>query len=558
MNESKGSESDGTESFSMPSFSKFVPPPFEKLADHVPNSVDTGSSQTPPFAGFVPPPIEELANLIPEYEILEFIDKGGMGAVYKARQKRLDRLVAVKLLPPNLGDTVGLAKRFKREALAMAKLNHPHIVTVHDFGETSLGHLYIVMEYVEGTDLRWLIHAKKLQSTEILPLICQVCEAIQCAHDHGIIHRDIKPANILIDTHGHAKVADFGLAKLRENGIDLSAISSPNCAMGTPAYMAPETLSPGEEGESEVDHRADIFSLGVMIYEMLTGSVPSGAWEPPSKCVGADKRFDDVVYRAMQPNREQRYQQVSEISGTFSGSSRRRSGKNSQSANGVSKRRGAGLWIAGTVISIVILSGYFLYSLNRNNGGFTFPFAGAAVFGDARVLTPGRSFELQRSLAQWVLNKGGVVNIQSDGNDSLRFVDYSQAVNSPGLPEQPFEVWRINLQGQAYFSDDDLRQLVIRSNGLSSLRNLNLKSTAITSEGLAHLGALADHLKELSIENTPAVVDSGVPHLGKLQNLQILFISPLNQQTGAGASEITEEGKSALAEALPKCSVKWR
>src|SRR5579885_970520 len=171
----------------------------------------TDAKQSP----FQPPTVAELAAKIPQLEILELIGQGGMGAVYKARQKELDRIVALNILTPGIGDDPAFAGRFAREAKALARLNHPGIVTIHDFGRAD-GLFYFLMEFVDGVNLRQLLHAGRVSPREALAIVPQICDALQFAHDQGIVHRDIKPENILLDRRGRVKVADFGLAKLVE------------------------------------------------------------------------------------------------------------------------------------------------------------------------------------------------------------------------------------------------------------------------------------------------------------------------------------------------------
>jgi serine/threonine protein kinase len=243
-------------------------------------AADTVTDGSPPFH---PPSVAELAAKFPQLEILELIGKGGMGAVYKARQKELDRVVALKILPPGIGDDPAFAERFAREAKALAKLNHPGIVTIYDFGRAD-GLFYFLMEFVDGVNLRQLLHAGRVSSREALAIVPQICDALQFAHDQGIVHRDIKPENILLDRHGRVKVADFGLAKLvGSNGraelplgsdaqqrVPTSELTDAGKVMGTPNYMAPEQ----KEHPDAVDHRADIYALGVVFYQMLTGELP--------------------------------------------------------------------------------------------------------------------------------------------------------------------------------------------------------------------------------------------------------------------------------------------
>ncbi|MCW1885289.1 serine/threonine protein kinase [Luteolibacter flavescens] len=268
-----------------------------------------------PRAPFVPPSLEEMAAIFPQFEILELIGQGGMGAVYRVRQRELDRIVALKILPPSIGEEASFADRFAREAKALAKLNHPGTVTIHEFGQQ--GRLYfIVMEFVDGVNLRQLLENGRISPREALAIVPQICDALQFAHDLGIVHRDIKPENLLIDRRGRVKVADFGLAKLVGGETDDagatgfasgSMVTEAGKVMGTPRYMAPEQL----ESPAEVDHRADIYSLGVVLYQMLTGELPGERLEPPSKKVRLDVRLDEIVLRALEKQPELRYQQAS-------------------------------------------------------------------------------------------------------------------------------------------------------------------------------------------------------------------------------------------------------
>jgi len=255
----------------------------------------------------IPPEPGELAAQFPRLEILELVGVGGMGMVYKARQPRLDRLVALKILPIDSMPDPSLAERFEREARALAKLSHPGIVTLHDFGQTD-AYCYFIMEFVDGTNLRKLIQAKSLAPRQTLEMIRQICEALQYAHDENVVHRDIKPENILVGKKGQVKIADFGLAKLLGSRQDTSLTAS-QLVMGTVNYMAPEQ----RESSRDVDHRADIYSLGVVFYEMLTGEVPMGRFDAPSKKAPIDARLDEVVLHALEREPSRRYQSVSEI-----------------------------------------------------------------------------------------------------------------------------------------------------------------------------------------------------------------------------------------------------
>jgi predicted Ser/Thr protein kinase len=266
------------------------------------------AAYTPIGSGFVPPAPAELQSAFPHLEILELLGKGGMGAVYKARQTGLDRLVAVKILPPEVSQDSAFAERFTREARALAMLNHPNIVGIYDSG-TAGGYYYFVMEYLDGVNLRQAMRSGELKSAEALKIVPQICEALQFAHDEGIVHRDIKPENVLLDKRGRVKIADFGLAKLLGKTAPDISLTGTQQVMGTMHYMAPEQL----EGSRDVDHRADIYSLGVTFYEMLTGELPIGRFAAPSKIVQIDVRLDEVVLRSLEKSPEQRYQQASEI-----------------------------------------------------------------------------------------------------------------------------------------------------------------------------------------------------------------------------------------------------
>src|SRR6266404_5348934 len=267
---------------------------------------ETGSEAAP----FEPPAVAELAPLFPHLEIIELLGVGGMGAVYKARQPGLDRFVALKILPPQVSNTPGFAERFNQEARALARLSHPNIVAVHEFGQVN-GLPFFIMEFVDGLNLRQLQRSRKLSAREALQIVPQICAALQFAHDEGIVHRDIKPENILIDKKGRVKIADFGIAKIMGREPDV-ALTQTQGVLGTPPYMAPEQV----EKPQTVDHRADIFSLGVVFYEMLTGELPLGRFAPPSsrmRGVQVDVRLDEVVLRTLEKEPERRYQNASQV-----------------------------------------------------------------------------------------------------------------------------------------------------------------------------------------------------------------------------------------------------
>lgn len=255
------------------------------------------------------PSPELLEKSLRGVKVIEMIAQGGMGAVYKACQVDLDREVAIKILPPETSHYPGFAERFRREARAMAKLDHQNIVTVHEFGQTDDGLFFIIMSYVDGASLAQVLETGQLAPHQALGLVSQLCDALQYAHSQGVVHRDIKPGNILLSKDGQIKVADFGIAKLYENDPADTQLTRPGMSVGTPDYIAPEQTADSRS----VDHRADIYSMGVVFYQMLTGEIPKGVFAPPSSKSQVDPRLDPVVMKAMKSEPEKRYQHASEI-----------------------------------------------------------------------------------------------------------------------------------------------------------------------------------------------------------------------------------------------------
>jgi serine/threonine protein kinase len=273
-------------------------------AARLPLMVDPADVPKPaaPAAGRESPCLSpvELTNLLPQYEVERVIGVGGMGAVYLARQRSLDRWVALKLLPAR--EDAEAAGHFIREARAMARLVHPHIVAVYDFGQTADGHFFLAMEYVDGGDLHRRTLAGEVTPERARQVIAQVCEALQFAHGQGVIHRDIKPANILITSDWQVKVADFGLAR------DLQAAGTPDEAeYGTPDYVAPERWTAG----AAVDHRADVYSLGVVIHELLTGKTPAAAGSRAGR--GLPPGFAGVLSKCLMHDPARRYGSATEV-----------------------------------------------------------------------------------------------------------------------------------------------------------------------------------------------------------------------------------------------------
>ncbi len=250
---------------------------------------------------FDAPPPEELGARLPAYDIESLIAVGGMGAVYKAKQRSLDRDVAVKILPRELSADASFRASFETEARAMARLNHPNLIGVYDFGTVD-GMLYIVMEFVAGKPLYYSSYGIQVDPEQAVQLIQGICDGLGHAHENGIVHRDIKPANILLTPRAQPKIGDFGLAHPED-------AEGPGLVMGTPGYTAPEVV----ENPHAADQRSDLYAVGVILYELLTGKPQEAQSPPPSAVAAVNNEMDAIWRRATHPDPAQRYQTVTEL-----------------------------------------------------------------------------------------------------------------------------------------------------------------------------------------------------------------------------------------------------
>ena len=266
---------------------------------------------------------EPLSLHVQGYEIQELIGGGGMGEVYRAVLLARGKEVAMKVVAGRLTRDPEVTTRFEGEVAALSQLDHPNVVRVLDHGETANGRHFLVTEYVHGCDLRRLLRAQRLETERAFDIFAKVCAGVAHAHERGLVHRDIKPANILIGLDGTVKVADFGLAKTLVDTSLWYGFTQTRDTFGTPYYVAPEVT----RGAEEADKRADVYALGVLLYELLTGTVPMGKYTPLSERVGMDKKLDSIVAAALADDPRRRTGSVTELAANVAAvAARHRSG----------------------------------------------------------------------------------------------------------------------------------------------------------------------------------------------------------------------------------------
>ena len=466
-----------------------------------------------------------MQALLPQYQFLALIGRGGMGAVYQVRHLSLNRTVAIKVLPTALVAEAesDFATRFRLEAKMMAKLSHPGIVSVFDSGEAS-GLLYIVMEYVDGTDMARMIQSDgKLPPEQAVALLAEVCDALHYAHQNGIVHRDLKPANLLVTREGRVKIADFGLAKHHDE--TLLGLTKTNVTIGTPDFLAPEAWTPG----TVLDARADLYSLGVTLYQMLTGEVPRGLWKMPCVKVGVDARFDAIIDKAMQPERAARYQSSTELRGdlerirTEPRSAEHHSTRGERSISQPSDVRRSETVptrhrILGMAALVVLLLTFVWFMLAQREAKLASSLATNA--------TPIRPVPTVRDAARWLVQERAEFRIVSNGRElavssdadlpdgdfqivTLSFDRWQSSPPKPPPPEKEFEVLR----------------------AVKTLRHAYLRLPGVTDAALTFLAGNLE-LKTLTISGSKEVTEGVLAHLANLPNLESLVISHAPKLTG--------------------------
>jgi serine/threonine protein kinase len=475
-----------------------------------------------------PPSLEEMQAWLPAFEFLSLIGRGGMGVVYQARQLSLNRRVAIKTLPAGLvGDPESdFAARFRLEATTLAKLSHPGIVSVFDSGETH-DLLYIVMEYVDGTDVARMIQAQgKLPPGEAVEMLTQVCEAMEYAHQNGIVHRDLKPANLLVTRQGRVKIADFGLAKHHDE--TLLELTKTNVAIGTPEFLAPEAWTPG----TRLDRRADLYSIGVTLYQMLTGEVPRGLWKMPSVKVGTDPRFDAILDRAMQPEREARYQSCLELQGDLhqieaepwivdappTSVTQSAAVTTEALAPNPAPAGRRPIWLAAFILPALLVVVLLLVtqqakeSRNRTSNIST-------------NALPARNEPTIHDAAFWLVREGAEVTIVSHGQEST-------LSDEAEVPADDFEIQRLVFDRWKSLPEPPPPEKdfgVLRA--IKTLRHAYLRLPGVTDGSLTFLADNRE-LRSVTISGSDRVTDRVLESLAKLKHLEFLCISHAPQLTG--------------------------
>ncbi len=526
------------------------------------------ATQAPGTApGGEPPSQAEVTAAFPQFEIIQLIGVGGMGTVWRARQPKLGRHVALKLLPASLAERdPAFAERFEREGQLLARLHHPNIVAVHDSGRAG-NFFYLVMEFVDGVNLRQAMRASRFTPAQALAIVPKICDALQYAHEEGVLHRDIKPENILLDVKGRVKLVDFGIAKLVAQpeavpvgavapGVPLSSggsLTLGDAALGTPNYMAPEQI----EKPADVDHRADIYSLGVVFYELLTGELPQGEFAPPSEKSAADPRLDGIVQQALEKERARRQQSVGEMRTqveTIAGSPGGAQLKPGIDENPPSKRRFSRTVVVGLLLTLLALGWLVFHSRESvpaqayklvQSGNAAVPSAEQSPAKPERVLY----FPADRSLGQIFIGPARRDHdIEQIWDDWQRFAEARGKVEIPGGKDVRLDVSTEgvkDLSPLAALQPGDLQALKLTDTStdeclkhvgkLSGLKYLSIAGENVTDTGLAYCAGLTGMIY-LDASGTK-ITDQSLKVIGRLPRLEVLQL---------GHTGVTDQGLAEL------------
>lgn len=447
---------------------------------------------------WTPPTVEVMQALLPAYTWVKLIGRGGMGAVYLARQPSLDRPVAIKVLPV-LPDEhgVGFVQRFKNEARLMAGFSHPGIVQVYDLGELPGGMGYFVMEYVEGTDVAQMMKAAggRLPPVQAASIVAEICAALHHAHGKGVVHRDIKPANVLISAEGGVKIVDFGLAKHSAPAEDGATVTG--LTLGTPDFAAPEM----RVAHGIVDGRADLYAAGVMLYNMLTGSIPRGVFQNVGRQVPGAGPLDAVIRKAMSADRDHRYATAGAMRAAVLQAMRPRSARPLR-------------------LFCALAAAVTLLGLGAVLGPHIFPPATTAA--DSRLMV--------ERLAEWVFSKGGALIVRPtlEGAKALTISSASQ------LPAADFVIEELHFKG------------------------ISTYSPRITAEELVLWVPYMPRLKRFLVEDSPKLLRSlnpaGLRELGRLIELESLSLEGMDHLRDEDLALLSPCNK-LLHLSLAKCSI---